>query len=229
MLEKLFKDVLDKEKTKAIENLFERSAPDKDFFLLLFFSVLMATFGLLINSSTVIIGSMLIAPILYPILGISMGIVMSDFSLVSKSLNTLLKAIFLVVGAAFLTTLLFLSQIQGLTEEIIKQTKPSLLYGAVGVISGFAASFALVKPKLSETLPGVAVSVALLPPLAVMGIGLAQANLEIAINSLLLFIINALGVIFTAVIVFSLMNFYIKREKALKIVEEQEKKREGEE
>ncbi len=229
MLEKLFKDVLDKEKTKAIENLFERSAPDKDFFLLLFFSVLMATFGLLINSSTVIIGSMLIAPILYPILGLSMGIVMSDFSLVSKSLNTLLKAVFLVVGAAFLTTLLFLSQIQGLTEEIIKQTKPSLLYGAVGVISGFAASFALVKPKLNETLPGVAVSVALLPPLAVIGIGLAQANLEIAINSLLLFIINVLGVVFTAVIVFSLMNFYIKREKALKIVEEQEKKREGEE
>jgi len=226
MFQQIFNSVSNKEKTEAIENLFSRSVPSLDFFLMVIFSVLMATLGLLTNSSAVIVGSMLIAPMLYPILGISMGIIMSDQSLISKSFLTMLRASVLAIIVSAITAFFFYSQIDGVSEEIILRTQPSLFTAAIGIVAGFAAAFAMVKPKLNETLPGVAVSVALVPPLAVVGIGIAELNMDIFINALFLFLINAAGVIFAAAIVFSLMNFYVKRGVAKDVVEKEEKKME---
>jgi len=224
MFKELFNNITNKEKTDAIENLFKHSTPSQDFFLMVLLSVLMATLGLLTDNSTVIVGSMLIAPILYPILGFSMGIIMSDFSLVSKSFVTLVKSILLTIVVAAGITLLFHSQVGALTQEVIARTKPSLLYAAIGTIAGFAAAFAVVKTKLNDTLPGVAISVALVPPLAVVGIGLATFNFSAVFSALLLFLVNSIGVVFAATIVFSLMNFYVKRKVAEKVVEAEEKK-----
>ncbi|MFH1346945.1 MAG: TIGR00341 family protein [Spirochaetota bacterium] len=224
MLQQIFNNISGKEKTEAVKNLFEHSTPSSDFFLMVILSVLMATLGFLVNSSAVIVGSMLIAPILYPILGLAMGIIMSDFSLASKSFITLTKALILGVVVAAGATLLFSSQFGEFTEEILARTKPSLLYAVIGIVAGFAAAFAMVKPKLNETLPGVAISVAIVPPLAVVGIGLARLSMSVVLSSLLLFIINAIGVIFAAAIVFSFMNFYVKRETAKEIIKKEEEK-----
>lgn len=224
MFQQLFINISGKEKTEAVKNLFEHSAPSKDFFLMVILSVLMATLGLLANSSAVIVGSMLIAPILYPILGLAMGLIMSDHSLIYKSFITMLRAFGLCVLVSAGITLLFSSQVEGLTSEIMARTEPSLLSMAIGIVAGFAAAFALVKPKLSETLPGVAISVALVPPIAVVGIGLATLNMSVMMNALLLFLVNIVGVIIAAAIVFSLMNFYVKREVAKAVVKEEEKK-----
>ncbi|PIR83322.1 TIGR00341 family protein [Candidatus Kaiserbacteria bacterium CG10_big_fil_rev_8_21_14_0_10_56_12] len=224
MFQRLFNTLTGGEKTTAVENLFAHSTPSTDFYLMIVLSVLMATFGLLADSSAVIVGSMLIAPILYPTLGLAMGMIMSDLPLTSKSFATLFKATLLAIVVSALVTLLFSSQIGQTSGEILARTKPSLLYAAIGVIAGFAAAFAMAKPKLSETLPGVAISVALVPPLAVVGIGLARFDINMATSSLLLFIINAAGVVFAAATVFSLMNFYIKRTVAEATVKEEEKK-----
>ncbi|MFH1621283.1 MAG: TIGR00341 family protein [Patescibacteria group bacterium] len=228
MIQQLFNKISDKEKTKAIQNLFEHAVPNGDFFLMVILSVLMATLGLLTDSSAVIVGSMLIAPILYPTLSLAMGIIMSDFSLASKSFMTLVKASILSAVFAAIIALLFSSQSNEITSEILARTKPSLLYAAIGTVAGFAAAFALVKPKLSETLPGVAISVALVPPLAVVGIGLARLDFTIMVNSLLLFLINAAAVVFAATIVFSFMNFYLKRKIAEEVVKEEEEEIEKE-
>lgn len=224
MFHQLFNTVSNEEKSAAIEHLFERSAPSQDFFLMVLLSVLMATLGLLVDSPAVIVGSMLIAPILYPTLGLAMGIIMSDIDLSSKSLLVLAKASGLGLIVATGTALLFSSQAGEFGNEIILRTEPSLLYAAIGVIAGLAAAFALIKPKLSETLPGVAISVALVPPLAVIGIGLARFDLAIVLNSLLLFVINVVGVVFAATIVFSLMNLHVKRSEAKKVIKQEEKK-----
>ncbi len=96
------------------------------------------------------------------------------------------------------------------------------------MIAGLAGSFALVKPQLSETLPGIAISVALIPPIAVVGIGLARFNWEIISGSLLLFLVNAIGVVFASMMTFSLMNFYVKRHEADKVVKKEDKKIEKE-
>ncbi|MDE1970232.1 MAG: DUF389 domain-containing protein [Patescibacteria group bacterium] len=162
----------------------------------------MATLGLLANSATVIVRSMLIAPILYPILSFAMGIVMSDPALISKSFTTLLKAVIVSIGVAAGITLLFSSQFGGTTVESVNRTAPSLLYATIGVVAGFAAAFALVKPQLSETLPGVAISIALVPPLAVVGIGLAELNTTMMFGALLLFLVNTIGIIFASTIIF---------------------------
>ena len=220
----LFNNLTNKDKTHAVERLISASTPSQDFFLMVVLAVATATFGLLLNNVAVIIGSMLIAPILYPILSLSLGISMSNPQLVSRSLYTLLKSTVFSVVIAATTTLLFANQLSGLTPEILSRVEATLPYVAIAIIAGLAGSFALVKPQLNETLPGIAISVALIPPLATMGIGIAKLNWVIISGSMLLFLVNAVGIVFAGMLTFSMMNFYVKREKAEKVIKEEDKK-----
>ncbi|MFH1188830.1 MAG: TIGR00341 family protein [bacterium] len=224
----LFENLSEEDKSNAVERLISTSTPSSDFFLMIVLSVLMATFGLLLGSGAVIIGSMLVAPILSPILSLALGITMSDAKLISRSTSTILKSIIISIGAAILPALFFVVNHKiVLNPEIIARTEPSLAYAVIAIIAGFAASFALVKPRLNETLPGIAISVALIPPLAVTGIGIAMLDWGIVSNAFLLFVVNAIGIIFIGTINFSLMNFYVKRKVAEKTIkkEEQEQKK----
>ena len=108
-----------------------------------------------------------------------------------------------------------------MNPEILARTQPSLIYGTVAMIAGLAASFALIKPQLSATLPGTAISVALIPPLAVTGIGVARFDWGMITNSFILFLINAIGIIFASMVVFSLMHLYVKRDVASKTIKKE--------
>jgi len=110
----------------------------------------------------------------------------------------------------------------------IASSAPSIVYFGIAIIAGFAAAFSLVKPQLNENLPGVAISVALIPPLAVIGIGVAQIDWVIINNALFLFLVNTLGIVFTGMVTFSLMNFYIKRKVAQQTVQQEDKRIEKE-
>ncbi|OGD66884.1 TIGR00341 family protein [Candidatus Campbellbacteria bacterium RIFOXYC2_FULL_35_25] len=210
----------EKDKGNAVEHLICESTPRQDFFLLVILSVLMATFGLLINSVSIIIGSMLIAPILYPILGLSLGVVIADGKLITRSFYTLLKSVAFGIAGSAIITIFFSSNFQ-MNPEILARTQPSLIYGTVAMIAGLAASFALIKPQLSATLPGTAISVALIPPLAVTGIGVARFDWGMITNSFILFLINAIGIIFASMVVFSLMHLYVKRDVASKTIKKE--------
>lgn len=223
-----FKNVSEADKSKAVEKLIEDSTPDFDFFLLMTLSFLMAAFGLLVDSVAVVIGSMLIAPILYPILSLSLGLVMSDFKLINRSLWTLGESILIGIGAAVIATLFFAAQGFGLSEEVLSRTNPSLLYFAIAVVSGLAVSYSLVKGNLSETLPGIAVSVALLPPLAVVGIGIAYFNWQVIAGASVLFLISLVGIVFASMLSFSLMDLYGKRPVAQSAIEKEEERVEQE-
>ena len=220
----VFTNFTEKDKTSAVERLISGSTPSQDFFLMVVLSILTAAFGLLMNSGAIIIGSMLIAPILYPVLSLSLGIIMSDNKLISRSFWTLVKSSSLSITASFLATLLFATQFSQITPEIASRAQPSLTSVIVAIIAGFAASFALVKPQLSETLPGIAISVSLIPPLAVTGIGIAEFNWQLISGSFLLFVVNAIGVVFASMVTFSLMNFYSQRKEADKTLEKEERK-----
>ncbi len=212
----LFNNLTEKDKSTAIENLITESTPRQDFFLMVILSVIMATFGLLINNSAVVIGSMLIAPILYPILSLSLGIVMADFKLISRSFYTLVKSITFGIATAAIIALFFSKDYETYFTE------PSLIYVMIAIVAGMAASFALIKPQLSETLPGVAISVTLIPPLASTGIGIAKFNWAIISESFVLFLVNAIGIIFASMIVFSLMHLYIRRMEARKAIKKED-------
>lgn len=224
----LFNNLTEKDKSDAVERLISGSTPSQDFFFMIILSILTATFGLLLNNPAIIIGSMLIAPMLYPILSLSLGIIMSDSKLISRAFYTLLKSFLFGIFAAFFATLLFASHFSEITPEVLSRTQATLPYVIVAIIAGLAGSFALVKPKLSETLPGIAISVALIPPIAVVGIGMAKFNWVIISGSLLLFIVNMIGVVFASMITFSMMNFYVKRGEAHMAAEKEDKKTERE-
>ncbi len=210
----LFQNLTHKDKSSAIDKLIKGSTPSQDYFLMVILSIVTATLGLLLNNASVIIGSMLIAPILYPVLSLSLGLIMSDSELIGRAFYTIAKSVALAIGIAALSNFLFGSHFTELTPEILSRTYATLPYIAIAIAAGFAASFALVKPQLSETLPGIAISVALIPPLAVTGIGIANFNPQLASGSLLLFLANIVGIIFASMITFSLMNFYMQRKEA---------------
>lgn len=222
----LFNNLTEKDKSHAIERLIKGSTPTQDFFFMIILSILTAAFGLLLNNVAVIIGSMLIAPILYPILSLSLGIIMSDIQLITRAFYTLLKSFTFGVAASAVVTILFSSHFTQITPEIASRIHATLPYVIIAIIAGFAGSFALVKPQLSETLPGIAISVALIPPIAVTGIGIAKLNLAIISGSIVLFLVNTVGVMFASMITFSMMNFYVKRREAHETVEKEDRKAE---
>jgi len=223
-----FRAVEEDDKAKAIKKLISDSTPSFDFFLMATLAILMATFGMLLDSPAVVIGSMLIAPILHPILSLSLGISLSNYKIIGRSFYTLVKSIIIGVGSAIVATLFF-SNGEYVTGEIISRTEPDLLFFAVAVVSGIAVSYALVKPNLSETLPGIAVSVALIPPLSVVGIGIAKVNWEVVAGASVLFLINVIGIVFASMVSFSLMNVSGKHkiaQGAIKIEDQKMKKEE---
>jgi len=223
-----FRVVNEEDKTRAIKKLVADSTPSFDFFFMATLSILMATFGMLLDSTAIVIGSMLIAPILHPILSLSLGVSLSDHKLIGRSFYTIVKAVGIGVGSAVLATLFF-SQEEYITSEILARVEPNLIYFAIAIVSGIAVSYSLVKPDLSETLPGVAVSVALMPPLAVIGIGIARLNWDIVSGAFILFLINVIGIVFASMVSFSLMDVHKKRKIADEAIKTEDKKVEVEE
>jgi len=223
----IFSSLTEKDKNDAIQRLIADSTPRDDFFLMIVLSIIMATLGLLIDNAAVIIGSMLIAPLLSPILSLSLGVVISDRRLMFRSLLTVTKSVVFAVPAALIVTLFFMFDTGLGTElngEILARAEPSIAFAAIALIAGFAASFALIKPQISAVLPGVAVSVALIPPLAAVGVGLAMFDPVVTINSFVLFLINMACIIFASILVFSLMNLYVKGTVVKKAVIKEDKK-----
>jgi uncharacterized membrane protein len=124
---------------------------------------------------------------------------------------------------AFIVGLLFANKVEvQQTAEIISRIDLDIVHILVAIVAGLASAFALVKPKLSETIPGIAISVSLVPPLAVAGIGLSVFDFTIFKGALGLFVINVIGVIIASSLVFSLMNFYSVRKGAKKALTEEE-------
>jgi len=242
----LFKDIKESDKNIAINSLINESTPKPSFFFLVALSVIMATCGLLINNASVIIGSMLIAPILSPILAAALGISIADNNLIHRSIRTLGKSALYSIILSALTTLVLWQFAVGsegafataFNPETLSRTQPTVVYLFIAIIAGLTTAFARMKPELNETLPGTAIAIALVPPLATIGIGVATLNLSVISGALSMFVLNSMGIILAALVIFSLMDIRKKKktveraqEKAdqeqEKIIEEfQEEKRE---
>lgn len=221
-----FQAIEEKDKAAAVRVLMESSTPNFDFFYLTGLSVLMATFGLLADSASIVIGSMLIAPLLYPILGVALGLVMSNSEVMGRSFLTLMKSLLIGLLLAMGAAIFFGDGL--ITDEILSRTEPSLLHFLVAVVAGAAVSFALAQPEWSATLPGIAISVALIPPLAVVGVGIAYLDMDVVSGAAVMLLMNLLGIIFAAMVSFSLMNLYQKQSIAESTIKKEEAKAEKE-
>ena len=227
-----FQAIEETQKTRAVRQLVEDSTPDFDYFLMLILSVMMSTFGLLAGSETIVIGAMLLAPLLAPVMGLALGTSMSHHPLILRSISTIAYSIMFSVGAAIVGAFLFSvgNVTGGLNEVILARTEPSLLYFMVAMISGFAVAYTSVKPELSATLPGVAVAVALIPPLAVLGVGIAMLAPAVVAGATVMFLINVAGIVFAGMVTFSLMDVHHKKYIAESTIKKEEErlKEEGE-
>jgi uncharacterized hydrophobic protein (TIGR00271 family) len=221
-----FNIVSDKEKTESVARLIKASTGDFDFYLFALFGISMASFGLVLNSPEVIIGSMLIAPILYPLLSLSLALVLFDLKLMYRSLRTLIISFTASIFIAFFISVLVYPFFKDalITEQILSRVNPSTLYFLVAFISGFAATYALVHANLNEMLPGVAISVSLVPPLATVGIALGAAEFSVAGGALVLFLVNAVGIAFASVIAFTFMTIHGTYKVADSAIRQEEKR-----
>jgi len=217
-----FRIIEEKDKAAVVRKLLESSTPSFDFFYLTGLSVMMATFGLLADSPSIVIGSMLIAPLLYPILGVALGLVMSNFEVLGRSMLTLVKSLAVGLVLSVIATLFFGDGL--VTGEIAARIDPSFIHFMVAVVAGAAVSFALAQPEWSETLPGIAISVALIPPLAVVGTGIAMMDMAVITGSVVMLLMNLFGIIFSAMVSFSLMNLHEKQNIAESTIKREDKK-----
>lgn len=185
--------------------LRENAATSPAFLTLMVLSTLLASVGLFANSAPVIIGAMILAPLMAPIISLSMGLVRQDSSLLMSSMKTLLIGLCLSLGFAAAAS--FIMPMETITPEIAARLSPSLLDLAVAVISGIAGAYAHARIEAAKSMAGVAIAVALVPPLAVTGIGLGWLDFYVAWGALLLFLTNLAGIVLAAALTFLALGF----------------------
>lgn len=174
------------------------------FFVLLNGSVILSTLGLLITNIPVIIGGMIIAPLMWPIAKLAVGVLFSKKQLIFETLLVLFLAV--VVGLVTSALITVASPIKFLNSEILQRTDPTLIDVVVALSAGAVAAFAMTHRKVSESLAGVAVAVSLMPPLSVSGIGLALNRTDILWGGFLLFSTNVLSILLACLVTFSFLG-----------------------
>ena len=194
-----------KEKDAISKEIAGGSHPSNEYFTMLVISAIIATIGLLTNNVAVIIGAMLVSPLLMPIIGISLGAVKGDIKLFSSAIEAEAKGVAIVIVLVALLTLLVPNAT--VTSEILLRTAPTPLDLFVALASGTAAAYALTKKSIGAALPGVAIAVAVMPPLCVVGIGFALKQPVVALGGALTFLANIVAINFAASAVFWLMEF----------------------
>ena len=186
-------------------DLWRASVPSLSFHFLLGMSGIIATFGLLGDSVAIIIGAMIIAPLIGPIVGIAYSIAVANRRLLKRSILTLFTGVTLTVAISWLTAVIV--QLKTVGPEIIARSNPTLIDLGIALAAGAAGSFANSRRRIADALPGVAIAVALVPPLSVIGIGLALGEKSLTTGSLLLFLTNLTGIVFSGVIVFLCQSY----------------------
>lgn len=193
--------------------LRDASRPDFAFFLLVVLSSVIATLGLLVDSPATIIGAMLVAPLMSPIIGLGLASITGDSILLRDSVTALIRGAILAILISCILTWIngnlpfIVLQDNQLPTEIVTRTHPSPLDLGIALAGGLAAAFALAMPNISAALPGVAIATAIMPPLCTIGIGVALGRWDIAGGATLLFITNAVTIAFAAILVFFTLGF----------------------
>ena len=191
--------------SSLFKNLREESQLNSTFMTLLILATMIATFGLYINSASVIIGAMLLAPLMQPIVGVSMGLLRQDISLLSSASKSVGVGVLAVLLTAMVLALLL--PIEPLTSEMHGRLSPTILDMFVAIVSGIAAAYAKSNEKIIGSLAGVSIAVALVPPIAVAGVGLGWGEWFMFNSAFLLFITNLVGIVLAASLTFLMLGF----------------------
>ncbi len=195
--------------TEEFEDLFKvlrtNGKITAPYIIMMILSTLIATFGLFGNSSPVIIGAMILAPIITPIVSFAMGMVRYDVNMLKTGITTIIVGT--VVALIFAAGVSLIIPLKILTSEIDARLSPTLLDMGIAVASGVAAAYAHAEKGIAKSLAGVAIAVALVPPLSVAGIGIGWWDWDVFSGAFLLYLTNLAGIIMFAGITFLLLGF----------------------
>lgn len=178
---------------------------DSTFVVLMILSTLLATIGLYLGSTAVIIGAMILAPLMAPIVSLAMGLLRQESELIRNSGVKIATGILIALAASTLITLAFPHK--PITNEMQARLNPSLLDLAVAIVSGIAAAYSMSYREVIQSLAGVAIAVALVPPLSVAGIGIGRGDLYFFLQAFLLFTTNLVGIALAAVFTFRVLGY----------------------
>jgi len=189
-------------------NMFDRLQAgarfNPDFLIMMGLATAIASLGLLQGSAAVVIGAMLVAPLMTPLIGAGFSLVQGNIRLFRKSMLAM------VMGIAFGLVLSIIIDLlvpeRRLSMEILARVSPDVLDFFVALLSGMAAAYAFARPSLMGTLAGVAIAAALVPPLAVAGIGLSRGMLEVAESAAILHVTNLAAITLGGAIIFRLLG-----------------------
>ena len=208
------------QRLELFEKLQIGSTLNRDFIVLIALSTLIAALGLIQGSAAVVIGAMLVAPLMTPLLGGGLGLIQGNVPMIRSSALSILVGFFIafVVGLlAGLTTFPWFraewvthardsTAPMGSASELIARTKPGILDLGVAFVSGIAASYCLARPGLSSALAGVAIAAALVPPIATAGIALTYVGWVESALAALLFTTNVVAIILGSSLTFFLIG-----------------------
>ena len=167
--------------------------------LILIFSIFIASIGLNMNSTAVVIGAMLISPLMGPILAIGFGFATLNFTVAKSGILRLSVQITIAVLASALY--FYISPVQTVTSELLARTEPNIFDVFIAIFGGLAGIIGQTRKTLDNVIPGVAIATALMPPLCTAGYGLASGNWTYFFGASYLFFINAFFIFFAAFIV----------------------------
>ena len=167
--------------------------------LILIFSIFIASIGLNMNSTAVVIGAMLISPLMGPILAIGFGFATLNFTVAKSGILRLSLQITIAVLASALY--FYISPVQTATSELLARTEPNIFDVFIAIFGGLAGIIGQTRKTLDNVIPGVAIATALMPPLCTAGYGLANGNWNYFFGASYLFFINAFFIFFASFIV----------------------------
>jgi uncharacterized hydrophobic protein (TIGR00271 family) len=196
-----FKIKVSDERAFAVyEEIARGSRPESRFYTMVAASTAIAALGLIMNSTAVVIGAMLVAPLMTPIFGIALALVRGDTTLLGQAIRAEIAGILLTVSLGCLFG--FAMPEFEATQEMLSRTSPNLLDLFVAIFAGFAGAYAMVDEHISPALPGVAIATAIVPPLANSGLCIALGAYSGAMSSFLLFLANLLSILLVAAAIF---------------------------
>lgn len=172
---------------------------------ILIFAIFIASIGLNVNSTAVIIGAMLISPLMGPILGIGTGVAINDLDLLKKSFNNLMIATLFSVATS---TLYFaISPLSTAQSELLARTNPTIWDVLIAFFGGLAGIVAGSRKEKSNAIPGVAIATALMPPLCTAGFGLASGNMYYFLGAFYLYFINSVFISLATYIIVRFLKY----------------------
>lgn len=176
---------------------------------ILIFAIFIASLGLNVNSTAVIIGAMLVSPLMGPIIGLGFGMAINDLTLLKKSFFTFLFAT--TIGLVTSTVYFFLSPINEAHSEILARTTPNIYDVMIALFGGLAGILAMSSKMKGNVISGVAIATALMPPLCTAGYGLATLQFSFFLGAIYLFIINTVFIALATLVTTRILKFPYKQ------------------